>query len=158
MVSQCQRTEHVPFQQLRLIYKNIELKIFKTWRRLWIWSTVHTANILSMPMTICCAVLGQHLLLVCKNSIHSCPDESNVQLAFSSLPLTGLCPKENFETESIIETSFMHFSCWKQYSVNSQLFKGGGNYSALSKSSNNVISPHAVKFRDCLFVTCLPSW
>jgi hypothetical protein len=72
-------------------------------------SAVCAANILPMPMAICCAVLGRHLLLVSKNSIHSCPDESNVQLAFSSLSLTRLYPKENFETESIIELSFVYF-------------------------------------------------
>lgn len=45
-------------------------------------SMAYAANITSMPMAICHAVLGLHLLLVSKNSIHSCPDESNVQLAF----------------------------------------------------------------------------
>lgn len=61
------------------------IKIFqgkKRLRYLWIGAWAHSTNITSMPMAICHAVLGLHLLLVSKNSIHSCPDESNVQLAF----------------------------------------------------------------------------
>lgn len=59
------------------------------------WNSVHTASIPSILIANCHTVLGLHLLLISENSIHSCPDESTVQLAFF-YSVTRLCPEQKF--------------------------------------------------------------
>lgn len=81
------------------------IKIFQEKKHLfclWTGAWAHAANITCMPVAICYALLGLHLLLVSKNSIHSCPEESNVQLAFLA-QWQDSAQNKNFKTESTTE-------------------------------------------------------
>lgn len=88
-------------------------------------------------MAICHAVLGLHLLLVSKNSIHSCPDESNVQLAFLA-QWQDSAQNKNFKTEITTDQKVLFIFLPKTVLWILDCLGGEKNYRKLTKSSNNM--------------------
>lgn len=115
------------------------------------WSMANAANITFMPVAICHAVLGLHLLLVSKNSIHSCPDESNVQLAFFDRiqPRTKILKQKAHQDRIVfifsLKTVLQDFLGKKQY-------RSYQNLPAICS-----FSLHAVKSKESQFIICMLS-
>lgn len=130
-----------PFTITNINLQKYVIKIFQgkknTLRCLWIGAWVYTAKITSMPMAICHAVLGLHLLLVSKNSIHSCPDESNVQLAFLA-QWQDSAQNKNFKTEITTDQKVLFIFLPKTVLWILDCLGGEKNYRKLTKSSNNM--------------------